>query len=87
MVPEYPLYMVRDDAEATGAITGIVDAGVPGNDGTPAVIIDRKSDISPSAAMMLHYQAQVRAYMNMTGAGQGLIVMATSGVAITVDAP
>ncbi|MCE2563718.1 exodeoxyribonuclease V subunit beta [Komagataeibacter sp. FNDCF1] len=85
MVPEYPLYMARDGAEGTDVIAGIADAVVPGEDGTPAVIIDWKSDVSPTPATMLHYQVQVRAYMDMTGARQGLIVMATSGIVITVD--
>ncbi|POF63064.1 ATP-dependent endonuclease [Novacetimonas maltaceti] len=86
MVAEYPLYMVQGDAEATDVICGIADAVVPAADGTPEVIIDWKSDVNPSAATLAHYQAQVRAYMDMTGARQGLIVMATSGAVISLEA-
>lgn len=86
MVPEYPLYMVREGLNGTDVITGIADAVVPAEDGRPEVIIDWKSDVNPSTDMLAHYQAQVRAYMEMTGARLGLIVMATSGIVISLDA-
>ncbi|WNM08893.1 PD-(D/E)XK nuclease family protein [Komagataeibacter nataicola] len=69
----------------TDVITGIADAVVPAEDGRPEVIIDWKSDVNPSTTTLAHYQAQVRAYMDMTGARLGLIVMATSGTVISLD--
>ncbi|WP_010510282.1 PD-(D/E)XK nuclease family protein [Komagataeibacter europaeus] len=86
MVPEYPLYMVREGQDGTDVITGIADAVVMAEDGRPDVIIDWKSDVNPSTATLAHYRAQVRAYMDMTGAQQGLIVMATSGTVISLEA-
>ena len=49
-----------------------------GSDGAPQVVIDWKSDVDPSPETLEHYRAQVRAYLDMTGADRGLIVAVTS---------
>lgn len=48
------------------------------------VIVDWKSDVAPKPATIEHYRAQVRAYLAMTGAKRGLIVMMTTGQVIEV---
>ena len=50
-----------------------------GNDRRPVVVVDWKSDVNPNAQTLNHYRAQVRAYLNMTGAERGLIVLMTRG--------
>jgi exodeoxyribonuclease-5 len=48
------------------------------------VVVDWKSDVAPARETVEHYRAQVRAYLDMTQAERGLIVLATSGTVIPV---
>jgi len=64
--------------------TGIADALTIDADGRPEVVVDWKSDVSPDQQTLEHYRAQVRAYLDMTGAERGLIVLMTSGTTIPV---
>ena len=50
----------------------------------PDVVIDWKSDVDPSLETLEHYRAQVRAYLDMTGANLGLIVAVTTGAIMEV---
>ena len=63
---------------------GIADAIAVDLVGRPAVVIDWRSDVNPAPETLDHYRAQVRAYLDMTGAERGLIVLMTSGTVITV---
>jgi len=40
--------------------------------------------VTPATGTLDHYRAQVRAYLDMTGAERGLIVLMTSGTVISV---
>ena len=40
--------------------------------------------MTPATGTLDHYRAQVRAYLDMTGAERGLIVLMTSGAVIPV---
>ena len=51
---------------------------------SPQVVIDWKSDVLPTPETVDHYRAQVRAYLDMTGAARGLIVLVTTGEIIAV---
>lgn len=66
------------------ATVGITDAASFRPDGTPQVVVDWKSDVQPAPEMLEHYRAQVRNYLNMTGAERGLIVLVTTGEIYTV---
>ena len=66
------------------ATAGIVDAIAFGPDGTPETVIDWKSDVDPSPETLEHYRAQVRAYLEVTGAECGLVVLVTNGIAVSV---
>ena len=82
--PEFPVYASTvTDAHEEG-IAGIADAIAFGPDGRPAVVIDWKSDVDPSPETLDHYRAQVRAYLDATGAARGLVVAVTSGTVLTV---
>lgn len=84
LLPEFHVYG-GDGVDL--ALAGIADAIGFGPDGAPEVIVDWKSDVAPSAAMLAHYRDQVGSYMGMTGATRGLIVLVTSGTVIEIVAP
>ncbi len=69
-------------AESGGEIAtaGIADALTFSATGAPDVVVEWKSDVNPSAATLDHYQLQVRTYLDITGAKEGLIVLMTTGV-------
>jgi exodeoxyribonuclease-5 len=81
--PEFHVYG-GDGVES--AVIGIADAVSRGPDGEPQVVVDWKSDVDPSPAMLAHYRDQVSCYMKMTGTARGLIVLVTSGKVIEVVA-
>jgi len=82
---EFPVYSARVADGTETAISGIADALTLTADGSPAVIVDWKSDVAPDAKTLDHYRAQVRTYIDMTGAERGLIVLMTSGAVISVQ--
>lgn len=85
LVPELTVYAAVEVEGIEQATVGIADATSFASDGKPAVVIDWKSDVQPTAATIEHYRAQVRAYLDMTGTERGLIVLVTSGQVITVN--
>ena len=84
LLAEFPVYAAQAVDGVETATAGIADALTLTPEGRPAVIVDWKSDVSPTSATLDHYRAQVRAYLDMTGAERGLIVMMTSGAVIPV---
>jgi ATP-dependent exoDNAse (exonuclease V) beta subunit len=85
LVPEYPVYRAIGEDGGETATAGVADALTLGADGRPAVVIDWKSDVRPDARTVEHYRAQVRAYLDMTGAERGLIVFVTTGAIVAVE--
>jgi exodeoxyribonuclease-5 len=85
LTPEFPVYASTLTGKVEEATAGIADAIAFGADGKPHVIIDWKTDVAPVAETLEHYRAQVRAYLDVTQAERGLIVLATSGTIITVE--
>ena len=86
LLAEFPVYSLREEDAALVATAGIADALTVGEDGRPLVVIDWKSDVDPDGQTIEHYRSQVRAYLDMTGAEQGLIVMMSTGT-VTVVTP
>ncbi|MYC81302.1 MAG: AAA family ATPase [Acidobacteria bacterium] len=84
LVPEFPVYGSTEGDTHEEATAGIVDAIAFGPDGTPETVIDWKSDVDPSPETLEHYRAQVRAYLEVTGAECGLVVLVTNGIAVSV---
>ncbi len=75
------------DLGADGAAVhwgGVADAIALDANGDPAVVIDWKSDRSPSDETLEHYGEQLRAYLKLTGASQGMLVLATRGEIVWV---
>jgi exodeoxyribonuclease-5 len=83
--PEFPVYASTAAGTQELVTAGVVDAIAFGPEGAPTVIVDWKSDVDPSAETIEHYRAQVRAYLDMTEAERGLVVLATRGVVIPVS--
>ena len=82
---EFPVYSASAVNGEETASVGIADALTLTTDGHPAAVIDWKSDVNPDTNTLQHYRSQVRAYLDMTGAQQGLIVLMTSGDVISVQ--
>ncbi|MGD9913228.1 MAG: UvrD-helicase domain-containing protein, partial [Rhizobiaceae bacterium] len=84
LLAEFPVYAAQATDGVETVTAGIADALTLAPDGSPAVVIDWKSDVAPAPGTLDHYRAQVRAYLDMTGAERGLIVLMTSGTVIPV---
>jgi exodeoxyribonuclease-5 len=84
LMPEIPVYASAALQGYEEATAGIADAIAVGPDGKPLVVIDWKSDVAPTAETIEHYRAQVTAYLDITDAERGLIVLATTGRVISV---
>jgi len=85
LLAEFPVYAAQANDGLETATAGIADALTVGKGGQPVVVVDWKSDVNPDAQTLDHYHAQVRAYLNMTGAERGLIVLMTRGTVIAVS--
>lgn len=84
LTPEYPVYASAVTGALEEAAAGIADAIAFGPDGAPQAVVDWKSDVDPTPETIEHYRAQVRAYLDITGAESGLIVMTTPGTVVEV---
>ena len=82
--PEFPLYSAKINDACEEVMAGIADAVAFAKDGTPLVVIDWKSDVDPESDTIEHYRSQVGAYLEMTGAERGLVVLVTTGNVIAV---
>ncbi len=56
--------------------SGIADAIAVDPQGRPEVVLDWKSDRAPTPETLAHYREQVRAYLRLTGAREGIVVLA-----------
>lgn len=84
LVPEFPVYGVKVHDGVEVITAGIADAVAFDSTGRPEVIVDWKSDVAPSQDTLAHYGEQVRAYLEVTGAKLGLIVLMSSAVVLRV---
>ena len=85
LVPEFTVYGSSEGDTHEEATAGIVDAIVFDTDGEPEVVIDWKSDVDPSPDTLEHYRAQMRVYLETTGAERGLVVLVTNGIVVSVN--
>jgi exodeoxyribonuclease-5 len=58
---------------------GVADAIALSEDGAARLVLDWKSDRNPSPETLEHYRHQLRAYLKLTGAVEGMIVLASLG--------
>jgi ATP-dependent exoDNAse (exonuclease V) beta subunit len=85
LLAEFPLYAAETSGTAESATVGVADAVTLTTDGSLAVIVDWKSDVSLTPDTLNHYRAQVQAYLRMTGAERGHIVLMSSGTVVLVQ--
>jgi ATP-dependent exoDNAse (exonuclease V) beta subunit len=85
LLAEFPVYAAHADNAEETATAGIADALTLTANGSPAVVVDWKSDVNPDHQTLDHYRSQVRTYLDMTGAERGLIVLMTTGTVINVS--
>ena len=85
LLAEFPVYAARADHGVETVTAGIADALTLTAEGRPVVVVDWKSDVAPDPRTLDHYRSQVRAYVDMTGAERGIIVLMTAGAVITVS--
>lgn len=83
--PEFPVFASVSRETYEEVTAGIVDAVAFDSNGAPQVVIDWKSDVNPAPSTLAHYCDQVRAYLDVTGAKRGLVIVATSGAVIAVS--
>jgi exodeoxyribonuclease-5 len=78
--PEFGVFELRSgDRNETVGMAGIVDAIAYNLEGVPELVFDWKSDVAPTADTRQHHAAQVREYLESTGAGRGVIVYMSFG--------
>jgi ATP-dependent exoDNAse (exonuclease V) beta subunit len=77
--PEFWIYSATGADRTLSLTAGIADATAFNDRGDIEIVIDWKSDVDPTPAVIEQYRVQVRAYLAATGAALGLIVFMTSG--------
>lgn len=79
LLPEMTVFSAERAAEGTIYIGGIADALALGGDKNVDVVVDWKSDVEPTTAVVDLYREQVRDYLAATDGKEGLLVFVTSG--------
>ena len=82
---EFLIYSLQQEEAELVATVGIADAITGDPKGLSTVEITWKSGVNPSQETLDRYRAQVRTYLDMTGAERGLIILMTSGTAMIVS--
>lgn len=82
LVSEFSVFGSSEVEGVQEAAVGIADAIALNADGMPEVVIDWKTDVQPSRSTLDHYRAQLKMYLELTGAEKGMIVFVTSGTVI-----
>jgi ATP-dependent exoDNAse (exonuclease V) beta subunit len=79
VLPEVTVFAADVDGHDVVFVGGIADALVLGDGDRIDMVVDWKSDIDPSEAILDHYREQVRDYLAVTGGPEGLLVFVTTG--------
>ena len=75
LVPELTVWSATEGELLAGRADATVYEGV----GAPAIVLDWKSDVTPTARDRAQYRGQLQEYMTAIGAGQGAIVYMSLG--------
>lgn len=84
LLPEMTVFSAQADDYGTIYVGGIADAVAYQPTGAIDLVIDWKTDVSPSLQQIELYREQLRDYLVATGAPQGLLVFVTTGQIIRV---
>ena len=87
LVAEYDVAGHEAEPDATILYAGVADAVALDATGRPTDVIDWKSDVNPSRATLQRYREQLGAYLRLTGAERGWLVLATRGRVERVERP
>jgi exodeoxyribonuclease-5 len=84
LVPELTVFSAQVDDDRTTYVGGVADALAYLPLGIIDLVIDWKTDVSPSAQQIELYRAQMRDYLAATGASEALLVFVTTGQLVRV---
>jgi ATP-dependent exoDNAse (exonuclease V) beta subunit len=84
LVPETTVFSVQAHYDRTIYVGGIADAVAYQPTGAIDLVIDWKTDVSPSARQIDLYRDQIHDYLIASGASLGLLVFVTTGQVISV---
>ena len=79
LLPEMTVFSADPAGQGTIYVGGVADALALDEGNNVDVVVDWKSDVDPSAAVIDLYREQVRDYLAATGGKEGLLVFVTSG--------
>jgi exodeoxyribonuclease-5 len=85
LVPELTVFSTQADDDRVTYVSGVADALAYLPLGIIELVIDWKTDVSPSAQQIELYREQVRDYLAATGAPEGLLVFVTTGQLVRVQ--
>ena len=85
LVPELTVFSAQADDDRTTYVGGVADALAYLPLGIIDLVIDWKTDISPSVQQVDLYREQMRYYLAATGASEGLLVFVTTGRLVCVQ--
>jgi exodeoxyribonuclease-5 len=86
LMPEMTVFSAQTDDDQTVYVGGIADAIAYQPIGLIDLVVDWKTDVSPSAQQIELYREQMRDYLVATGAPEGLLVFVTTGQLLRVSA-
>jgi len=87
LVPELTVFSARADEDCTTFVGGIADALAYLPLGIIDLVVDWKTDVTPTDQQIDLYRAQIRDYLVATGASEGLLVFVTTGQLVRVHRP
>jgi CRISPR-associated exonuclease Cas4 len=86
LVAEWPVFALTKCGPSPARLAGRIDAMAFEND-RPTIVVDWKSDISPSDEDIANHSAQLSDYLRATGAPRGALVYMTTGAVRWVEKP
>jgi hypothetical protein len=84
LLPEMTVFSAQGDDNRTIYVGGVADAVAYQPAGAIDLVVDWKTDVSPSAQQIELYREQLRDYLTATGAPEGLLVFVTTGELVRV---
>jgi ATP-dependent exoDNAse (exonuclease V) beta subunit len=84
LVPELTVFSAQADDDHTTYVGGVADALAYLPLGIIDLVIDWKTDVSPTVQQIDLYRAQMRDYLAATAASEGLLVFVTTGQLVRV---
>jgi len=85
LVPELTVFSARAEEDCTTYVGGIADALAYLPLGIIDLVVDWKTDVTPTDQQIDLYRAQIRDYLVATGASEGLLVFVTTGQLVRVQ--